>query len=192
MIITPSSIETSTLLEGGAPRSSGLHLSAIYSDMTKHLYSGKPINPLYMALGRAWEDYFDKWLTTNVPGATRPGEFYSVEHQVYYTPDVIIQEGDGFRVADIKLSFKSFKGFPEDEKFISMMRQLKWYAYLLGTNLGRLYALFVCGNYKNPTEANPDDTRQPTMKVLDFEWTEQELAENWAELMNHRASMEAA
>ncbi len=186
MVVTP--IEHGIELNRSAPgyvRSPGLHASAIYSDLYAALepkrYGGTDgPDPLRMELGLALEEGLEESLRRRW-GFERPGEFTTPEG-IIFTPDLFIPEGDTFRVGEIKLTWMSSKGMPTDlangfpPKFDKWMCQLMFYCEELGTDLGRLYAFFVNGNYA---------PSRPQLMAWDLQFSKRELQENRTMLINH-------
>ncbi len=61
------------------------------------------------------------------------------------------------------------------EELWDYLCQLKLYCKAVGTTLGALHVLFVCGNYKPP---------QPVFRHWDLEFTQLELDENFKMIRN--------
>ncbi len=184
--MTPTTLDID-FLASDLVRSPGLHASDIYSDLYKHLdpkrydYGDKAPNPILMALGTAWEKHFEYLLAKSGIVVERPQEFMSSEG-IAFSPD-LIQFNGVTRLWEIKYTSMSAKGLPTEQtnclpkKFDKYDTQMKLYAYWLGLNHG---CLAVVLNHQ------PWD---PQFRMFDLEWTDRELAENHAMLMNHRQQM---
>ncbi len=187
MIVTP--IDHGIELNRAAPgyvRSPGLHASQIYGDLYAALepkrYGGTDgPHEGFMELGLALEEGVEESLRRRW-GFERPGEF-TTHDGIIFTPDLFIYEDDRLRVGEIKLTSMSSKGVPLvpdnglPPKFDKWMCQMMFYAHELETNLARLYAFFMLGDYG----AN----RFPTLMAWNFEFTARELQENSQMLRNH-------
>lgn len=134
---------------------------------------------------------------------SRPGEFTFRDtyqgHKVviHYNPDLFMVNGV-LRVAELKATWK-WSGVSHEQieqakagvqKAIDHIRaiilepkhdkylcQLKFYLYMLGELLGRLYVFFVVANGRPPFP--------PQLLAWDLDFTAQELRDNYEMLMNH-------
>ena len=171
------------LLKSDLVRSPGVHASDIYGSLYADLYPNRydygdtPPNPALLALGTAWESHLEKLLVANGVQAERPGEFMSPEG-IAYSPDLIIFNGVT-RLGEIKLTSMSAKDMPTTEcnnlppKMDKYQCQMMLYAYWLGLVEGWLAVLFLHSPW------NPD------LRIFVLTWTERELQDNHAMVINH-------
>lgn len=190
MRITPQPIDFD-LLASDLVRHPGLHASNIYNNLYEELEpkrfrkDSKP-NPLRMALGTAWEVQLEYLLTKAGIAAARPPAFISPDG-IAYSPDLIITEPNSrIRVGEIKLTYMSSRDMPRSKggmfppKFDKYLTQMMIYAHWLETTLGRLYVLFVLGDYKMKHFGY-----EPELLSWDIEFSKRELKENYDTLMSH-------
>lgn len=163
------------------PRSSGVHLSDIYSDLedTIRKTTREPMEERELAFYRAggflWERVFSYAMAESFRTGTivRPGE-YMVEG-ITGSPDNI--RTDLWRVVETKCTWRSMQKLERLEKnFWIWLVQMKGYCRLVGTTEAELYAFFVMGDYKGSG---------PQGKALLFQWSQYEIEENWQMLKNH-------
>lgn len=97
---------------------------------------------------------------------------------LFGTPDMmdIIE----WAVHEMKLTWMSSKHHIESVKLWKYLVQVKAYCYMLKTLIGYLHVCYVNGDYSYRSPGG-----DPTYKVYRFEFTKQELEENWAMLKNH-------
>lgn len=177
-------------------RTEGLHLSQITGDiligMDPKKYGrededdGMWMNFLLgliyeRALELAW---LDKELEGHRPGLIRPGEIVWVDpisgKNIYGTPDAF--DTIKGRPEEYKFTKKSSRQPITDNKFWHYWVQLKAYAYMLGVNSGALYIMHVNGN-NSKDFADPEGSYQ--IRGWEDTWTQVQLEENWAMLVNH-------
>jgi hypothetical protein len=142
----------------------------------------------------------------HMPDVARPGEFTFTDtykgHPVviHYNPDLFILNGV-LRVAEIKSTWKwsmvsheeiakaqagcekareKISAMIRDPKFDKYLTQLKFYLYMLGELLGRIYIFFVVANGRPPFPSQ--------MLGWDLDFTARELRENYEMLMNFAIS----
>jgi hypothetical protein len=150
-----------------------------------------PVALLRIMIGLAWEDWYLKNVLVLDGIEKHPGEFKL--DGIYMTPDGLSEEGVEsastiltqrapkrgrmlVRVHELKATYKSTNTVGETVE--ELRKQWMWMAQIMGyclaaaTNLASLHVLFLCGNYKMPI--------RPVLRVYDLEFTEQELEENWA------------
>jgi hypothetical protein len=171
------------LLKSDLVRSPGLHASDIFGPLFAELepkrydYSGKPSNPLLMALGTAWEKQLEYLLEKNDVKAVRPDEFMSPEG-VAYSPDLLVFNGVT-RLGEIKYTSQSAKDYPTEPsnhlppKADKYNCQMMLYAHWLGLTDGWLAIVF---NHK---------PWAPELRVFELTWTDRELLDNHTMLMNY-------
>ncbi len=160
-------------------RSSGVHISDIYGSLFKRLDPKRyakdgPINPIYLAIGLAWERYLEERLIASGVNCERPAEQMTIG-KIAFSPDLIIVNGED-RIGEIKVTWMSDVGNLDDPKFNKYHAQAMAYCKQYGFRHARFYVLFVVGDYKGSG---------PTFRVYDIEYTVQEIEENWSALMNH-------
>lgn len=215
MQITPIQLSLSALKIGqsGGVRAEGLHASNIYSDLyqdlePKRFKRDSPPNLLLFEIGLAFETYLEQWLADRVAAAddpavqiSRPGEFTFTDvfeaHPVvvHYNPDLFIFNGQ-LRIGEIKATKMSSKIpgewlLPENyeshigdiieemtaNKYAKYHTQLMFYLYMMKATAGRFYIYFVNGCYK--------PTMDPQFIAYDVDYSEDELQENYRQLMYH-------
>jgi len=185
MIVKPITLDIDWL-KSDLVRSPGVHASDIYGDLYKKLEPKRydydeDANPLLMALGTAWERHFEYLLAANGIEVERPEEFMSPEG-IAYSPDLIIFNGIT-RLGEIKYTSMSADDMPDEPtnnlppKLDKYLTQMKLYAFWLGLNDGWLAVLF------NHQPWNPQ------FRMVDIHWTDQELRDNHAMIMNHWRAM---
>lgn len=205
MIITPATLEGLTLGGSAAGRSPGLHMSDIYNDYfqlsePKRYDKSKPMDMVRVEAGLVFEEMLEDGLQARfglMLGGERPGEFTTVEG-IHYTPDLILFDGRGTVLGEIKLTWLSARecpispcmekrtGIPSNwdghsdvafpRKFDKYFVQMMSYCYHLRTSHARLLVYFVNGNYRPPA---------PALLSWDFTFSKIELVENWRMMMNH-------
>ncbi len=186
MIIEPIACDPREfgLGESSGYRTPGLHMSDIYNDLYQRLEpkrydKSKPLDPLRLELGLNFETLLEEGLKTRLKGE-RPGEFVT-EEGIIYSPDLIIFNRS-VRLGEIKLTWMSSREVPRERtngfppKFSKYFCQMMAYCHHLGTREARLFALFVNGDYT---------VHAPEFLAWDIEFTQRELDENWAMLLNH-------
>lgn len=151
---------------------------------------------LRMCLGLAWEE----WYIPQLPDVVDHPEEIKYEG-VYMSMDgesltVVFSQYNSRRmvapiVHEVKVTWKSLNTVglldtPERlRKNWIWLAQLKTYCIAKKTRFARLHSYFVCGDYKRPI--------QPQLKVYNFEFTDEELNENWTFLtdyLKHRLDLE--
>ena len=180
MIVTPSTLPID-FLKSDLVRSPGLHASDIYGDLFRKLepkrYTDEPMNGPLVALGSAWERYFEMLLEVNDIIAYRPKEMISPEG-IAFSPDLIINATPR-RVGEIKLTSMSLDDIPDDttnnlpEKFDKYLVQMKLYAHWLGLTHGWLAILSIRKPYA------------PEFRAFNLGFTAAELQDNYTMIMNH-------
>lgn len=159
-------------------RSPGLHVSAIIKDLCIIAGVFKAEAPenseTYMGLGKVFEFAWVQMMLETYPGRyTQLGE---LKHDgVFLTVDLydVIED----EVVELKATWMSaFNIDPEGEKMWRYRKQLGAYCEAARTLKGRLVVCFVIGDYKGDS---------PRYRDWRFEWTREELAENWMMLKRH-------
>lgn len=161
---------------------------------------------LLMEIGLIFERMLEEGLLRTLAKSgsiQRPGELIHEDvfdgHAVHlaYSPDLIITNGD-LRVGEIKATKMSpgvpfaviadylhgdaaaaeqVQGILSAPKFDKYHCQVKLYARMLGTRLGRFYAYFINGVYR--------PTMDPIFLAWDVEYSQDELDMNYAMVMYH-------
>ncbi len=178
---------------GHASRHPGLHASQIYGDLDRILNKARYQNEFgdeelgaFAAVGFLWERVLEVTLADLTIDADparyyRPGEMEM--DGVHLTPDYADLDfyGDGSNVLGLeewKACWKSVKKFDDPERhFWRWLVQQKIYCRALGTNVARLRALFLVGDWRASIV--------PTCRVKEFTFTDQELEENWNMILGH-------
>jgi hypothetical protein len=184
MIIVARPVSVADLgLEPGPPRSDTLHLStlikAILVGLEPERFSGTDDPSVKFEMGFAVERAIEEaWRLRRIE-VLRPGEF--AKDGITGSPDGVSFE-DGMPIVDeIKCTWMSSRGCPEDRKFWHWIVQMKAYCYLLDTPRARLHAFFVNGDYAQH--------REPQYLSWDLCFTEGELEENWLMLLNQARAL---
>lgn len=160
-------------------RSPGHHVSTAIHNIMESLYpdrfggDGGP-NQDRLDLGNAVEHALCNALADAHPDRfARPGEL--TFDGVAGTPD--LWDITDWATIEIKLTWASAKRAAdiEDPWFWRYWAQLKSYVYMAGQSMGRLIIFFVNGDYSYNT-----DTSGPVGLMWEDQWSEEELAENWA------------
>jgi hypothetical protein len=160
-------------------RTDGCHVSSIIHDLCVRLRyfsndDSSVLTTTWAQLGCALEDSVVSRYERHYPDRyVRPGELYL--DSLYGTPDLI--DTVDWAVEEIKLAWMSSNNSPHSSKFWRYWVQVKAYCKMVGTNVGRLHACHVMGDYKGGG---------PVYNVWEGKFTDQELADNWAMLLNHR------
>lgn len=219
-MITPIDHGLDYIGKSRGPRSPGVHMSALYGSYFQELYPKKypkdrPMNPLHLEMGLAWEDMLEDGLKerlVEVAGEDieRPAELQTTTG-IYYSPDLLIYSDDGHtRLGEIKLTWMSSREMPTEveygfpAKFAKYDMQMKAYCYWLGLLHARLYVFHINGEYawmkKKAVATNARDAAKqaaeaqpaaggPVLLAFDIEYTQHELDENWLILESHGKSM---
>ncbi len=184
MIVTPD-LRTWDLLKSDLVRSPGVHASDIYGSLFKKLDPKRydygdddDMNEVLIALGTAWEKHFEFLLDKNGITSYRPGEFLSPEG-IAYSPDMLVFNGHA-RLGEIKLTSMSLDSLPTtepvnrlDSRFDKYLVQMALYAYWLELRHGWLCICSIRKPYN------------PELRVLNIEWTQQDLKSNYDMCRNH-------
>lgn len=172
-----------------------LHLSTIYKDLMCDLqpkrFNRDPfkINPRVEA-GILFESILEEALARKF-STYRPGEIVSDEG-IYMSPDgVNLEQNCG---EEYKCTWMSSRAGVTDEdgqpleKFVHWFIQMKGYAKWLYVDRFLLRVFFVNGNYNRSgllRDGTIDPDAGPCFKTFDIGFSEEEIEENWAMLINH-------
>lgn len=181
---------------GHESRSPGLHVSQVYGDLdrllnAKRYSSGISEGELSMfgSIGFVWERILEETLGDITIGSDPARYFRPGEQEcdgLLLTPDYADLDfyGDGSNqlgLEEWKVNWKSVNAWNDMEKnFWRWLVQMKAYCYVLGTNSARIRVLFIVGDWR--------DNITPQCRVREFEFTDQELADNWHMLVQHAAA----
>lgn len=164
-------------------RSAGVHISEIIYDLCIQLgvfeESDEGPDMTRMQLGQALEHaIIQRYREQDKKRYIQPGEQECDD--LFGTPDLmdIIE----WAIHEIKLTWMSSNRGLDDKKLWKYLVQLKAYCYMVKTLVGYLHVCFINGDYKYGTPGG-----QPTYIVWRFEFTKQELEENWKMLTTHGA-----
>jgi hypothetical protein len=167
------------LVESGEPRAAGLHVSELYGALHRRLdpkrYKGDIANPLYLAIGLAWEQYFERVLLAAGLNATRPPAFTTPDG-IHFSPDLLIFNGIN-RIGEMKYTTMSVSDTLSEDKFGKYKTQLRVYAHHLGIYHARLYIYFAVGDWKRNVE--------PQLRAFDISMTPDECADEWTACVNN-------
>jgi hypothetical protein len=185
------------------PRSTGLHLSEIYGRMMAkrqpHRFDkSKPMNMNRVETGLLFENMLERALAEKF-ATVRPGELFSDEG-VAMSPDGVnpaLMAGEEYK----STWMSSGKGICETvvvegksfdvplPKFEHWFLQMQGYAKWLEVRTFILRVLFINGDYKYNESVDPETGRRvstptgPQFKTYCIEFTDQEIEQNWADLM---------
>lgn len=168
------------------PRSHGVHVSSVIKRIGIKMGTwddtpfDEQVNNIPVCVGLAWEDWY---FNTQHPDA----EYHLGEIEldgIYMTPDAVSPRGAAgeFWVDECKLTWKSSRK-PIQSEWAYLM-QLKAYCHAMGTNYGRLHMLHVRADY-----AKGQDARIALAVVHELEFTDEELARNWAVIVEEARSL---
>jgi hypothetical protein len=171
-------VGTSFSEEEDVVRSKGLHLSTIIDSIENDAGRSKKRADLtpsdlenYRALGFAWERVLSWTLTKINQNVVRPGEQFL--DGVYMTPDGInLHSG---KLEEWKCTWTSSrKDVPE-----RWFTQVKGYLKALKMLEATIRVFYVCGTWNPPI---------PAVKILQLEFSQREIDENWGMIIQHAKS----
>jgi len=163
----------------GPPRSPGMHLSDVIKSLMDELFGDMyPDNDdprLQFEKGYLWEETLT--MAFGKKAAVRPTE---VELDgIACSPDGIDFDDDGMFLEEYKCTMKGTKHQPKDNQYY--MLQVKGYCHVLGCTRAIMRIFHLAGDWSPPS---------PDYRVWQFDFTKQELVENWIMLLNHAKTME--
>lgn len=107
-------------------RAPGVHMSDLYNSYFQELYPKKydksrPMNPMHLEMGLAWEDMLEDGLKERMVSVAgedieRPGEFTTATG-IHYNPDLLIYSDDPTRLGEIKLTWMSSREMPTEVEY---------------------------------------------------------------------------
>lgn len=179
MRITPLPDDDFIRIGGGdIPRSKGVHLSDIIRkvgvDSGLWAKQGQIDDQTYrrFEVGFMWEDLLSLIYANRA--ARRPPEIQL--DGIFGSPDGLTVDGDGLLVVEeYKCTWGSMNKEP-DENWYWLM-QMKGYCHMVGATRSVLRVLYLNGDYRPPA---------PEYRAFQFDWSEQELAENWDIILRHK------
>ncbi len=181
-----------------AHRSSGLHVSDIWTDLDERLHpraSTVTEDQLheYGQIGFLWERVLESALA-DLAASSSPGRYLRCGEQqtltpwgetIYYTPDCIDLDfrGDGLVMGleEWKATWRSVRNAENLEKnHWKWLVQQKCYCRSLGIRHARLRVVYLVGDWRAQA--------WPQTKCWEMEFSEMEMEENWSMLMRHLQS----
>lgn len=172
-----------------------LHVSTIYRslmcDLQPKRFKREPFTMSnHVEVGILFESMLEEALAKKF-STSRPGEIVTDEG-IAMSPDGVNPELCALE--EYKATWMSSRhgvtdqyGQPLD-KFVHWFFQMKAYARALDVRRALLRVLFVNGNYNRSgklDDGSPDPEAGPTFKTFDIHFTDEEVEENWAMLLNH-------
>lgn len=155
-------------------RTPGLHLSQIINSLANESgldqyqeHTGGPT--LRMEFGFLWEDVLTLALKERLPH--RMGEV--VLDGIIMSPDGAGWDGR-WELAEYKATWKSSNSNPADNW--RWMTQIRSYCHALSSNVCNMFIFYVNGDYRN---------NGPQSYHYRISFTDRELEENWAMIINH-------
>lgn len=196
-------IPVSIGLPAGAPRSIGVHVSAIIrciateAGILKAEWAEElslvdvreitdPVALLRINIGLAWESHYIPMLegVLDHPGEMQVDGIY-MTHDGESVDLLLTEKAFDYKklevrrvVHEVKATYKSTKTVGDLSSQFMWLAQMKGYCKGLNTRFARMHVLFLCGNYKFPIS--------PQLKVWDVEFTQEEIESNWELLRDYR------
>ena len=186
MIVLPAGSSVTDLVVEPPPlRSPGIHVSdaikAICVALEPERFSGGGDEELFQ-FGYTTERMIELAWQARRRETIRPGEIE--KDGIVGSPDAITFDDDGMVVDEIKATWMSSTGCPEDRKFAHWIWQIKAYCHMLQTDRARLHVFFVNGNYR--------DVRRAQFLSWHLLFDARELEENWRMLCSARDTLRKA
>ena len=170
MKLTELQEEFPKTIKSSPPRSEGVHITDIISDLERELgveYDNKWDQEILFEIGFMWEELLSLAFAERM--AERPDELEL--DGIYLSPDGITDEA----VEEYKCTFKSSRKTPED--IWRWMVQTKGYCKACERTKVVFRVLYLMGDYKGSG---------PQYKVYEIEFTEMEIEENWSMIQAHK------
>lgn len=175
----------------GTGRSSGLHLSSLVKAAVQEI-TGKEMKSIEgeqegirAQMGFLWERALE-YAFREYMGAERKG----IKKQLKVELDGVKGSPDGLSIKDnvleeYKCTWRSMRRWNEDpeENFLYWFMQVKGYLHMLGLKRVRFFIFWVNGDYTYKPGKGPQVTTQ------EFEFTQEELEDNWALLIAQRGKV---
>ena len=167
----------------GPAREAGVHVSTVIKQLCRALdparFSGEITDWTRIEVGFTVEAWIEQAWQARRAHTFRPGAIS--KDGIIGSPDAVTFDGDDLIVDEIKCTWMSSKGCPDEKKFWHWLVQIKAYCHLLDTTRARLHAIFMNGDYK--------DHREPQYLSWDLQFHDGEIAENWAMLVNQATAL---
>jgi len=157
--------------EGPRP---GLHVSDLANPCLRRVYYSK------RGLAPATDEDLLLWLAGKAHHQLLEGRVREIELEgdgITGTIDCLEQDTEGRVLAEFKTT-RSSSNKDVMKEYIWWIEQVMAYLHLFGDTKARLYVLFLMGNWKPPTE--------PHLKSWELTFTEKELKDNWAEMLERK------
>lgn len=171
----------------GQGRKSGVHVSGLIKAYFKAQGEPEPKSPeswqtdIGRQAGFLWENAmefaFKEYMAKDRSAVIK--QLRTETDGVHGTPDGL----DGDVLEEYKCTWKSLRKWEEDPEanFQYWFMQVKAYLYMLDLRKVRFFIFFVNGDYKWDKGLGPRIVR-----TEEFEFTKEELEDNWLKLMAHR------
>ena len=191
--VVPVEIDSLSFSGDENPRSEGLHLSTILSDLESTLDPSRRGEsttfslPACAATGFLWERMLkEHWIKAQAEAGLifLPGE--QEKDGVYMTPDGIDCSGVLYPGSELdpkqgileeyKATWKSMNRDPRTFRYF--IWQIKSYCHVLELTQARIRPLFMNGNWKDKLGPHHD-------VVWEFQFTPRELEKNWNMVLQH-------
>lgn len=182
MIVTRREVNVADLQPAGPPRSTGLHVSQVIKSLLVKLEPerfGGEMDWTKIELGFAVEALIEHAFRDRQQDIARIGEL--VKDDIAGTPDGLSVDDEGLLIHEIKCTWMSSTDCPDHKKFSHWLWQIKSYCHMADALRARLHVFFVNGNYR--------DTRNPEYREWDLLFSQGELEENWAMIVNAARSL---
>jgi hypothetical protein len=187
MIALPRPASVADLVpDPGPPRSAGVHVSTLVKRICQQLepdrFANGEMDWNRIEFGSTLERVIEEMWQRRRRLTVRPGEIQC--DGIIGSPDAVTFEDGDLIVDEIKATWMTSRGCPEDRKFWHWLVQVRAYCWMLQTERARLHVFFVNGNYR--------DERAPQFLVWDLLFDRRELQENWQMLVNASADVKAS
>lgn len=176
----------------GTGRRSGLHVSGLVKAAVKSITGEAPKaiegeqDGVRATMGFLWERALE-YAFKEYMGAERKG----IKKQVHAELEGVLGTPDGVHLKDgvleeYKCTWRSLRRWNEDPEanFLYWFMQVKGYLHMLGLTKVRFFIFWVNGDYTYKPGRGPQVTTQ------EFEFSTEELEDNWALLMAHAPKAE--
>ena len=171
--------------EQSSPRSPGLHVSEVIHHIVTTMgirdewADGDQLNE-YAQIGRVWEVLIARELAAAQfsEGYIRPG---AIECDgLIGSPDDVYLDAKDPCICEYKVTWRS-SAHDLRTKFRPWFWQVGSYCHMLGLFKAKLYALFVCGNWKPPV---------PCRKAWEINFSASELREIWTMMLRNAEDLQ--
>lgn len=184
MVIAPFDYQLSSedYSEAAGTRSPGLHLSQVIAELNEargnaYAPAEERTRQIYFSVGFMWEEIIariirDTAIKRSNGNLVRPGELHS--HGITMSPDAL--DLSDYTLEEYKATWLSSSNDIEGPRFWHWLIQLKCYCWALAARRARLRVLFVVGDWRGSG---------PQTKAWQFDFTDREVEETWAMVVNH-------